>query len=88
MKIRLPTVEVSEIARRGLASIASPEAGSLATREQVIEHLAELNARTVAEWEAKGRDAVRRAELDAAQRAFEEARARLEEIRKASGEDG
>ncbi len=90
MKVRPPAIGVSEVARRGLGMLIAESTGSdaeVASHEQVAEHLGEVIARTVERWQTTGKEAIRRAELEAAERAFEEARAPLEAVEKASGED-
>ncbi len=90
MKVRPPTVDVSEVARRGLGELIAEKSGAdveNASHEQIAEHLGEVMVETIAEWEATGKEAIRRAELEEAQRAFEEAKARLEAVQQATAED-
>ena len=89
MKVKPATIDVSDVARRGLGVLISEQTGSdveNASHEQIVEHLGEVIARAVAEWQATGKEAIRRSELEDAQRAFEEAKARLEAVQKASGD--
>ncbi len=89
MKVKPPTVDVSDVARRGLGVLITEKTGSEvenASHEQIVEQLGEVLDAAVAEWEATGKEAIRRTELEDAQRAFEEAKARLEAVQKSSGD--
>lgn len=91
MKVRPPTIDVPEAARRGLGVLIAEETGDeaeTASHEQIAEHFGRVLARTVEDWETSGREAMRRAELESAQRAFEEAKARLEAVQKAGDSAG
>lgn len=86
MRVRAHTIEVSPVARRGLATLQGHER-RMAAHGEIVEAIAKLLEVAAAEWQSAGEQSIRDQEVRQARLQFEEARERLDAARDAAGDE-